>query len=852
MHPPPVHATCFRTLLATGGSALALAVALVLPQHAAAWDATAGAIPPHTDGATFTATSNADDLERAYDGDSDTFWQSGSCLPTGFVERADLNLALGACAAGLCDGSDGADALELATDADVYTGYAADPDATDTAWFDLTLPSTRSIERVSIKGALSEPVDIWVTTPAGEVLLGSYTVEDAYDYVAFDGPAATVSAVHLRSAAGFTVTELAVQGDDCFEQVTMDLGAPVEIGLVLSRHMAGGDVLSTTLLTSGDGETWSEIATLVSDTTPAVTTRIDPPVTARYLALRHDTVEEDYVKVYLWEIDAWDANGIYGARPTPAPGPTTLATLSGVNGIWGWGTDGYSVAGDPNRGPSLYARAASQGRNYHNLHWDVVDPDTVPDFEAMADGAGTDAQPWLDWDLEYQAWRDAGLSVQTSIQFIPDFHPESMWDDPYGAAYAYGEAFARHFGPTSGNGLVDALEVGNETFYYTADFYKEVLAGMAAGAKAGDPAIEVMPSAMSATGLIVEDEDGGWDLGTRVTEEHAPYIDSINTHIYSFWYTPEGARKMVRPEHPDTMFQEVQNVLAWRNANMPDAPVHVTEWGWASDGGGETCSGDECVSENAQALYTVRGLMMLARWGVERSHWFFFANLTSGDSLFDRCGLTGSSEADFAPKQSMHALERVLETLGDRTFVDVLQEDEDAYVYLFGDPGGGDPTHAVAWLPADADGGETGEVLLPLTAAPTAAWTLSGLEAEGETAPLPEAAEGGWRLSISPVPVALALAEGSVPDDTGDPDDTGGDDPSGDGGDGGDGEDGEDDEDTGNAAPAAYDDAPGGCGCSGGSPNAAAAWPLLLILLVRRRRPAPNGDHPPTSARRSR
>ena len=31
--------------------------------------------------------------------------------------------------------------------------------------------------------------------------------------------------------------------------------------------------------------------------------------------------------------------------------------------------------------------------------------------------------------------------------------------------------------------------------------------------------------------------------------------------------------------------QEVQDVLAWRDANMPDAPVHVTEWGWSPERG---------------------------------------------------------------------------------------------------------------------------------------------------------------------------------------------------------------------------------------------------------------------------
>jgi MYXO-CTERM domain-containing protein len=211
---------------------------------------------------------------------------------------------------------------------------------------------------------------------------------------------------------------------------------------------------------------------------------------------------------------------------------------------------------------------------------------------------------------------------------------------------------------------------------------------------------------------------------------------------------------------------------------MPDTPVYVTEWGWPSDGGGEECTGDafgnECVSEHAQALYAVRGLMMLARWGVARAHWFFYANLNSGSQLFARCGLTGSADTNFEPKQSLEALLRVRQTLGDRVFVDVLQENDDAYVYVFGEADS-TPTHVVAWLPVDGDSDETGEVTLALDTAPLSAWTLSGLEDEGETVDLPTETDEGWVVAISPVPVVLALVEdegggGDTDTDTGDED----------------------------------------------------------------------------------
>jgi serine/threonine-protein kinase ATR len=785
---------------------------LTKPQAAAAWDATAGAIAPHTDSATFSATSDADDdeLDNVHDGDETTFWQSGGCLPYGYIGRSELNLILDACDAGLCTSSNEDGDPSEVVDNDVYTGYSTGIDDDGVAWFEVALPTEQTIERVSMKASVPEDIEVTVTTASGDEVLGTYTAKDAYSWVAFDGPTDPVTSVRVESSSSFSLSELAVLGEACFEQVNMDFGETVEIGLVRSRHYSG-TATATTLLASDDGETWEAVAELVTDATATVSTRIDPPIEARYFALRHDTEQEDYEKVYLWEIGVWDADGIYGPRPDPVPGTATLEALMGVNGIWGWGTGDYSTS-DSETGPDLYAQVASTARNYHNMHWDVNDPDTVPDYEAMAAGGGTDAQWWLNWDTEYQVWQDSGMSVQTSIQFTTDYQPESSWDDPYEAAYAYGEAFAAHFGPTVGNGLVSALEVGNEPYKYEASFYREVLSGMAAGVKAGDPEMQVMPSSMSATGLVVEDEDGGWDLGTRVTEEHADLIDAINTHVYSFYYEADGMRTMVHPEHRDSLFQEVQNVVAWRDANMPDTPVYVTEWGWPSDGGGEECTGDaygdECVSEHAQALYAVRGLMMLARWGVERSHWFFYANLTSGSHLFERCGLTGSADTNFEPKQSFDALLRVRQKLGDRVFVDVLQENDEAYVYVFG-KADSTPTHVVAWLPVDADSEETGEVTLALDTAPLSAWTLSGLEDEGETVDLPTETDDGWVVAISPVPVVLALVEG---EDEGESDSGGG--------------------DTGTAEDDETGPGSGGCGCRS-APGPDAWWlPLLAFLSI--------------------
>ena len=59
----------------------------------------------------------------------------------------------------------------------------------------------------------------------------------------------------------------------------------------------------------------------------------------------------------------------------------------------------------------------THARNYHNMYWDLKDPDAPPRFREMASASGRDGalfHDWLNWDREYSTWRRAGLSVQAS------------------------------------------------------------------------------------------------------------------------------------------------------------------------------------------------------------------------------------------------------------------------------------------------------------------------------------------------------------------------------------------------------------------------------------------------------
>lgn len=796
---------------------------LPLSSPALAWDPDAGVIVPFTRHAPVTVTSNPDDAPNTVDGNTSTFWQSGACLPTGFLERADLNLLFDACSLGACENSGSSDDPSYATDADVYTSCRLSVGA-ESAWFQACLPAEGPLIEVAVRGTFEGVATVELVGSTGTVLLGTLDSSDDRALVHFPAPDGEWLSVLLSSSDDMSVTELAARELGCFEQAIVDMGDIREIGLVRSRHLSASHVTSSTLLSSLDGVEWTERSSLDPEASATVEIRFDSPFSARYLSVRHQVEDVDWAKVYLWELEAYDADGRWGPAPAPAESAVSMADLLGVNGIWGWGTGAYSDAWGA-QGPGRYSTAVRHARNYHNLSWDVTDPDHVPDYEAMARGEGTEAQSWLNWDTEYEAWVLGGLEVHTAIQFLDSSMPESVWDDPFEAGRGYGQAFAAHFGPSKGNALIRGMEVGNEPWDYSAEFYQQVLLGMATGARAADPAMQVLPAAFQADDPYAEATDGssGNYVGARVPEEAASLLDALNVHVYSFHTPPDGERVALPPEDPDSSMHGLFNMVRWRDANLPDLPIWVTEWGWDSDGAGESCTDGECVSDRAASVYAVRAALFFARMGVQRADWFFFANLDGCTTLFCRSGLVSSSSSGFLEKGAFRALQALVLRSGDARFLDVVEEDDSSRVYLLGDASG--PTHVVAWRPAPGDDETVTTIVLDLALRPIQAWHLSGESATGEDADIPAFSEGTWETDISAVPL-LVRVEPWSPDDTGDtedPDTESADDS------------GTDDSTPDSGAPS-KDDPTGTCGCAqGGQTPALSLLALLLIPLARRR-----------------
>ena len=163
----------------------------------------------------------------------------------------------------------------------------------------------------------------------------------------------------------------------------------------------------------------------------------------------------------------------------------------------------------------------------------------------------------------------------------------------------------------------------------------------------------------------------------------------------------------------------------------------------------------------------------------------------------------------------------MLAQIGDRYFLDALREDDDAWVYRFGDAEG-HASHLVAWRPVAASDGTTTAVVVDALRA-EAAWTVSGLDPAGEIADMPVHDADGLHLTISAVPLIVALATG--------PEDTGGDSETDSAADSPDDSAGESDSSTLYAK-----DASEGCGCASGGSGTAALWGFGVLLLAGLRR----------------
>ena len=721
------------------------------------WDADAGVIPSLTIGGKTSASSNSEMSKMIIDEKKESHWQSGQPYPANFLSRPDQNILINHLNKKSQYSSSTISTPKNATDGNPNSTAANLKPSNGEAFLELFFQKPKTLKTVAIRaGNVTQTIEVFVKENNKLRNIGQYNKSDDHQILRFSVESKDVKSIVIKSKGTFSLWEIAALDSAPKEWVMVDLGKIQSVGWVDTRHWAGEKTaVSSALLVSKDGENWTKVKDLDPNALQTVTTIINPAMEARYVKVEHGVAEKDWGSVFIWEFDVYDEYGPYGKMPPAKMNPNSFEDILGVNGIWGWGFEKYSDLVPKGRGADLFEKISSHARNYHFLMWDVMDPDNAPDYVKMAEGKGTETNWWLDWDREYKVWTEGGMKLQTSIQFRDI--PKDQWNNPYESAYKFGYLFAQHFGPTTGNGLVEAIEAGNEPWYYEADFYKKILHGMTRGIKEADPKITVLPCALQAA-FPANEYEGQFKnyIGARVTPEVKNYIDAINTHLTPWSYNENGEQIATHPEHPYNGTRAILNMIRFRNQNLPNLPIYVSEWGWDSDGGKEECIHGECVSEKAQALYAVRGALMLARTGVDRATWYFFANENKESSLFTRSGLVSSLTTDFNIKQAYIAWLAMLHHVGDKHFLKVIREDNEAWVYVLGDKNG-KATHIAAWRPIDADNNTSTTIEFPTIFRPKKAWKLEGKNKMGEPTATPSFKNGKVKMEVSAVPVVIEV-----------------------------------------------------------------------------------------------
>jgi|AntRauTorckE6833_2_1112554.scaffolds.fasta_scaffold04446_2 hypothetical protein len=706
---------------------------LYLPLTAMAqWDPDAGLVPPHTRNATIQAAGQHP--EATTDGDLNTKWESEALLPAGYISSERNNIFLKRARFSFYPAK-----AKAAFDGDTETSSRLNNKALRILFNEAT-----PLKRLSVKASSKEGILIALFSDGKIAQKHQIAPESAYHLIQIPLQVAAVDSITISSPSPFLLFEIAGLQKHPATSIVFDLKREHSTGWIETRHYAGEHVTAVDLFIAGTSGNFQHLTSLQPEALNTVTTRFRERK-VRYIKLRYQLNMVDYAKAFLWEVKAYDRHGPYGPAPLFKPRNKALKNTMGINTFWGWGRDSHAGELPAHQGPGQFSGFMRHVRYYHNLDWDIAKPGDTPDYTKMP---GSLNQPWLDWDREYLPVWKQGFSIQATLQIPHNFPPEEWGDSTYQAAYRYGKAFADYFSNHHQN-LVEAVEIGNEPWQWGPDFYRSYFEGMAQAIKTTAPQIKVLPCALSA-----DKQQPGLNnyAGEWLRASDRRLLDGINTHLYSYTNNAAGERVAVHPEHPASEMRGILNVLRFRNQNLPDKEVHVTEWGWDSSSESTGCTHPVCVSEEAQAAYALRGMLWLYRMGVDKMHWFFFSDEDKASHRFTRSGLLSAPEKGLQPKASYHVLKKTMASLGNAIIYDV-EENEDYYVYYFRQENK-QPSHAVVWIPQQHEATLFQELKIALPGKPVKAF-LPGQENSAVT--VTQHTNNYYSLKVGTYPVIITF-----------------------------------------------------------------------------------------------
>lgn len=310
--------------------------------------------------------------------------------------------------------------------------------------------------------------------------------------------------------------------------------------------------------------------------------------------------------------------------------------------------------------PELYRPVCSVVRDYHPVEWDLgKDSSALPEFPMAKNG--------VDWSQVYGSWRKEGWNIDACLML--ESLKREEWKDLEADAKAYGNAFAREFGPSGSRKLVDSVEIGNEPGKWSDADYSQIFKAMAQGIRAGDPKLKI------ATCNLTTGKSGDYEKSVECVAKFPELFDVLNIHTYAQlegW--PTWRRSFPEDTELKHYLHDVAALCKWRDAHTPGKPVWITEFGYDSTTQPNEKSGDfekwQGVSDEQQAQWLVRSLLVFSAMPVERAYVYFF-NDEDKPGLHASAGVT----RHFQPKPSYHALAHLHRVLGDCRFQRIVTND---------------------------------------------------------------------------------------------------------------------------------------------------------------------------------
>jgi hypothetical protein len=384
--------------------------------------------------------------------------------------------------------------------------------------------------------------------------------------------------------------------------------------------------------------------------------------------------------------------------------------------------------------PILYRPIASLVRDYHGITWDLGnDPSNVATFPMSRNG--------VNWLTLYGEWIVRGYRIDVTAQF--DGLAPEKWNAKN--AFAYGESFARYFGPSGEQPMVETVEIGNEPAEFNLTQYRNVFENMAKGIRAGDPKLKIATCAVALGNKDKYAKDVACLSGLE------SLIDVVNLHIYPFveeW--PTWRRSY--PEDPKIDYlKKAEQMIRWRNSHAQGRPLWVTEFGYDASTKPNKTSGDFAKwvgnTDEEQAKYIVRSFLVFSAMDIQRAYLYWF-NDNDDPQLHGSSGLT----RNYQPKPSFYAVRHLQKSLADFRFEKaVIQNPGAAYLYQYQNVRSPNEFVWVAWSPTGSN--RTSDLLVPNPKA-----TLT----RAEQMPLTDGPAPTVRPEVLPTQLKIKIGENPV------------------------------------------------------------------------------------------